>query len=183
MTVSVTFSGAADEVLRDMRIFLGGSGATHANNLDVTIFRPGFPDTSDQDEATTPSGEFRPYGQPSGTVRRTKVELAEDKDIETLAGELGIQKIPTDVPATGLLADLRARFAEKTAAKQEILPPEPEVTIEDVKDAVAKVLEIKSGDMDATQDWLEQNFQTRKISGLKPEQFADVLKAAQAMDA
>lgn len=51
----------------------------------------------------------RVYGEAGeGRKRRTKAEMAEDTEIEELAAEMGVKKIPTDIPATEVLEDLRA---------------------------------------------------------------------------
>lgn len=67
---------------------------------------PETPTSVDTDE---PAAD-RAYGEPSGDrKRRTKEEMAIDNEIDDLAEAKGVKKIPTDVPATEVLEDLRAR--------------------------------------------------------------------------
>lgn len=76
------------------------------------------PETADETDA-----QFRVYGKPLSTTRRTKDEMAEDKEIEdlfeSLAGRNGIpSEIPTDVPASDFLKLLKNTEVADEASEQ-----------------------------------------------------------------
>jgi len=58
--------------------------------------------------------EPRVYGATAeGRKKRTKEEMAIDKEIDILAERLSIKAVPTDAPAEEVLADLQARYAKE----------------------------------------------------------------------
>jgi len=58
--------------------------------------------------------EPRVYGATAeGRKKRTKEEMAIDKEIDSLAEMLSIKAVPTDAPAEEVLADLQARYAKE----------------------------------------------------------------------
>lgn len=128
--------------------------------------------------------EFRPYGEADfGKARRNKAQMEEDSEIEELAKTLGIAKIPTDVAAHELLADLRSRATEKAAevseepAEEPVDEPEtaPEMTREDVRSALAAFAE-KHG-MAEAQKQGPALLGAKKISDIEddPKVFAEVV--------
>lgn len=105
-------------------------------------------------------GEGRVYGAAQeGKQRRLKAEIAEDAEIEELAAKMGMAKIPTDITAKELLADLRIRVengkaADEEPAKSEPEPEQPksepevlgpEATRDDMKAAMRRYVEAMGG--------------------------------------
>lgn len=89
--------------------------------------------------ADTPdaSDEPRVYGTASeGRARRTKEEMAEDKEIEELAEKLGVKKIPTDVAASEVLDALRQKDDET-----EEEPAAPAATRDDLLAAMKRYVD------------------------------------------
>lgn len=83
------------------------------------------------------SDEPRVYGTASeGRARRTKEEMAEDKEIEELAEKLGVKKIPTDVAATEVLDALRQKDDET-----EEEPAAPAATRDDLLAAMKRYVD------------------------------------------
>jgi len=77
----------------------------------ITVTPQEEPEPAPSEEDHEPEPEFRAYGEATGK-RRTKAEIALDTEIEELFAKLshvkGLPKtIPTDVPAEGVLEDLK----------------------------------------------------------------------------
>lgn len=88
----------------------------------VSASSSGSPNPRDaQDDSPSPDeDDARAYGATGeGRKRRTKEEMAEDQEIYELSERLGMKKIPTDVPATSLLAELRERAAAGGASAED----------------------------------------------------------------
>lgn len=88
--------------------------------------------TPDEKPDDTPSDEKpRVYGEAgAGRKRRTKIEMAEDEEIETLAAETEMA-ISTDIPAAQMLADLKEAAAENTPDEKPDDTPSDEKPAED----------------------------------------------------
>lgn len=132
----------------------------------------GVPGRTSHDEDDS-GDEPRVYGSSSeGRARRTKEEMAEDKEIDELAEKLGVKKIPTDAPASEVLAALR----EKDAATPEE-DEAPEATRQDLLDAMSRYVD-KVGQVEAMEN-LPDILGVKKQSELPddPEVFAEKIAA------
>ena len=95
----------------------------------------------------------RPYGQSEeGKARRTKDQMAIDKDIEEMAASHGVSEIPTDIPAIDLHAQLKAgTFAASepeaniSTGGERIDPTSEEDAAQDKADEAAEVEETRKG--------------------------------------
>lgn len=158
MTTRVEFSGEPREVLDAMKVFLGGL----AQALDAPVYKPDPVEAAvaqDPDEAPeTKDVTGRMYGAPSdGKARRTKAEMEQDAEIDTLAEKLGLE-VPEGV-ADDMLEALKTRAGDATHAPEEVASistgeervdpeqpdetPEAEIvyTLDDVRDSMTKYVE------------------------------------------
>lgn len=118
------------------------------------------PDAATAEETQSPAEpSARCYGQPEeGKARRNKDQMAEDKEIEDLAAASGVSEIPTDIPATTLLAKLKAgEFEKKTddpapaekanisTGEERIDPADAETQAQDKADEKAEVEATRDG--------------------------------------
>lgn len=128
----------------------------------------------------------RVYGQAGeGRARRTKAEMAEDKEIDDLAAAVGVTALPDDRPAAELLADLKTKAESvktvDTVEDVEIVDDGTEArtythtyTHDDVRDALGRYA-AKFG-MPEAQKHGPKLMGAAKISAIPDEQ--DALRAA-----
>jgi len=113
MKLTIEMDPTADKEVFD-RVMSALTNATPTvNQVSTTAVPVEAPEETTPDD--TPSDEKpRIYGEAgTGRKRRTKVEMAEDEEIETLAAETEMA-ISTDIPAAQMLADLKEAAAENT---------------------------------------------------------------------
>lgn len=117
MKLTIEMDPTADKDAFD-RVMAALTGAAQTTNKASTAEAPvGTPEVTTPDEKPeeTPSSEKpRVYGEAgAGRKRRTKVEMAEDEEIEDLAAKTELA-ISTDIPAAQMLAELKEAAAENT---------------------------------------------------------------------
>lgn len=116
-----------------------GSGLAQGAGADIRSPEPAREDQTEGADETSAdaSDEPRVYGTASeGRARRTKEEMAEDKEIEELADKLGVKKIPTDVAASEVLDALRQKDDET-----EEEPAAPAATRDDLLAAMKRYVD------------------------------------------
>ena len=105
----------------------------------------------------------RVYGASSaGRARRTKEEMKEDAQIEKLAEQLGVKKIPTDMAAEDTLAHMKKMLEDKEPEEEEKVEEEEDfdldadeeeegevVSLEDFRAAVIKAVNEHDADAKA----------------------------------
>lgn len=117
MKLTIEMDPTADKDVFD-RVMAALTGVAQATNKTSTAAAPvEAPEETSSDEKPddTPSDEKpRVYGEAgAGRKRRTKVEMAEDEEIEALAAKTELA-ISTDIPAAQMLAELKEAAAENT---------------------------------------------------------------------
>lgn len=162
MTVEIKITGAdAEDAVAKLvslagavsdRVTLPAAPAQQPTAKPVTAEAPAAVEETADDEQET----FRAYGQSeAGKARRTKVQIAEDEEIEKLAAALGVVDIPTDRPAEVVLEKLRAASAAQDQPQISANPEDrrdpagddtpsdeiPPATREDVRNALAAYAE------------------------------------------
>ena len=130
MKLTIEMDPTADKEVFD-RVMSALTNATPTvNQVSTTAVPVEAPEETTPDD--TPSDEKpRIYGEAgTGRKRRTKVEMAEDEEIETLAAETEMA-ISTDIPAAQMLADLKEAAAENTPDEKPDDTPSDEKPDED----------------------------------------------------
>ena len=130
MKLTIEMDPTADKEVFD-RVMSALTNATPTvNQVSTTAVPVEAPEETTPDD--TPSDEKpRIYGEAgAGRKRRTKVEMAEDEEIETLAAETEMA-ISTDIPAAQMLADLKEAAAENTPDEKPDDTPSDEKPDED----------------------------------------------------
>ena len=130
MKLTIEMDPTADKEVFD-RVMSALTNATPTvNQVSTTAVPVEAPEETTPDD--TPSDEKpRVYGEAgTGRKRRTKVEMAEDEEIETLAAETEMA-ISTDIPAAQMLADLKEAAAENTPDEKPDDTPSDEKPDED----------------------------------------------------
>lgn len=176
------------------------------NFLHLGVQMPNEATQEKDDEPETPARPVRPgarrYGESEKSkARRTKEQIAEDKEIDELCAALGVTDKP-DIPAAELLLQLREQSAtaepedtpepeaeakpnisaspedrkEPEPVSGEILDDKPEFTAEDVKAALSKVVE-KKGMAEAI-SWLNKISGATKFSAIPQDKYAEIVAAA-----
>lgn len=117
MKLTIEMDPTADKDVFD-RVMAALTGVAQTTNKTSTAAAPvEAPEETSSDEKPddTPSDEKpRVYGEAgAGRKRRTKVEMAEDEEIEALAAKTELA-ISTDIPAAQMLAELKEAAAENT---------------------------------------------------------------------
>jgi len=117
MKLTIEMDPTVDKEVFD-RVMAALTGVAQATNKTSTAAAPmEEPEVTTPDEKSddTPSDEKpRVYGEAgAGRKRRTKVEMAEDEEIEALAAKTELA-ISTDIPAAQMLAELKEAEAENT---------------------------------------------------------------------
>ena len=130
MKLTIEMDPTADKEVFD-RVMSALTNATPTvNQVSTTAVPVEAPEETTPDD--TPSDEKpRIYGEAgAGRKRRTKVEMAEDEEIETLAAETEMA-ISTDIPAAQMLADLKEAAAGNTPDEKPDDTPSDEKPDED----------------------------------------------------
>jgi len=129
MKLTIEMDPTADKEVFD-RVMSALTNATPTvNQVSTTAVPVEAPEETTPDEK--PDEKPRIYGEAgAGRKRRTKVEMAEDEEIETLAAETEMA-ISTDIPAAQMLADLKEAAAENTPDEKPDDTPSDEKPDED----------------------------------------------------
>lgn len=199
MTVTIHIEAdTATEAKQEMARLLGSAVTMPADPIVVPADEAPAPqpDTAEPEKETPaekPSAASggRKHSESDGDrKRRTKEQLATDKEIEELAAALGIA-IDTTVPADRLVVQLREASAgaakEETKANISTAPEdrkEPEAaggevskaTLEDVRAALGTVVE--AHDMPTAIAWLEEVGGCKKMSELPEDKYGHVIAEA-----
>lgn len=117
MKLTIEMDPTADKDVFDrvMAALTSAAQTTNKTNTAAAPMEASEVTTPDEKPEETPSDEKpRVYGEAgAGRKRRTKVEMAEDEEIENLAAKTELA-ISTDIPATQMLAELKEAAAENT---------------------------------------------------------------------
>ena len=129
MKLTIEMDPTADKEVFD-RVMSALTNATPTvNQVSTTAVPVEAPEETTPDEK--PDEKPRIYGEAgAGRKRRTKVEMAEDEEIETLAAETEMA-ISTDIPAAQMLADLKEAAVENTPDEKPDDTPSDEKPDED----------------------------------------------------
>lgn len=129
--IELKFMGSASEVRAEMKAFLAETAAPQA---PAPTFEPAEkPETVKPAEPEAPAAETRKqetsarkYGESDwDKARRTKEQMATDKEIDELAGALGVE-IDKTVPADRLVMQLREQSAAGAAESEANISSNPE---------------------------------------------------------
>ncbi len=148
--MKVEFSGTPTEVVSDMHAFLGSAGpaadpvpapVAASQVSDVPEPKPDTPE-----EKPAPKSDARKFGESDADkARRTKEQMATDKEIEELAGALGVE-IDKTVPADRLVIALREQSASAGGTKPNIS--------ENPEDRKEPTEEVQTFTRDDVREWL-----------------------------
>ena len=160
-----------EQLMLSIAAALSGTGATTqvVQNISVakteteTVAEDKPTATAEPEDEPADTAEFRAYGKPLTTSRRTKGEMAEDKKIEELFEALDgnsnrPSEIPTDIAATDVLAQLKAI---KSAPDEEA--EEADTSGDDDADTSGDDDADTSGDDDGDDDAIKTTDQLRAL--------------------
>ena len=86
----------------------------------------------------------RVYGASSaGRARRTKEEMKEDAQIEKLAEQLGVKKIPTDMAAEDTLAHMKKMLEDKEPEEEEKVEEEEDFDLDADEEEEGEVISLE----------------------------------------
>lgn len=160
--IKIEFSGDASTVMTEMAQMLAATDARSEPPVARPAPEPTTPEEPAQAEALAETPTEEPASEPAGRMygkadegksRRTKVQIAEDEEIEALASKLGanLEGAAAKHPASIILAELRSKAEsepEETAGistgEERTDPAQEEtsaLTREDVRDAMGRYVE------------------------------------------